>query len=53
VDSFGDHRIVMSAAIAAVICTGEVTIERAQDVAKSYPGFFADYVRLGGRLAEE
>lgn len=43
IDSFKDHRIVMSAAIAATICTEPVTITNAQDVAKSYPEFFADY----------
>lgn len=50
VDSFTDHRIVMSAAIAATICTDEVIINNAQDVAKSYPGFFEDYVKLGGKV---
>ncbi len=48
IDSFKDHRIVMSAAIAATICTEPVTITNAQDVAKSYPEFFADYKKLGG-----
>jgi len=50
VDSFTDHRIVMSAAIAATICTDEVIINNAQDVAKSYPGFFEDYEKLGGLI---
>lgn len=53
IDSFKDHRIVMSAAIAATICTGPVTITNAQDVAKSYPEFFADYVMLGGEVRTE
>ncbi len=48
IDSFKDHRIVMSAAIAATICTGPVTITNAQDVAKSYPEFFVDYEKLNG-----
>ncbi|MBQ4564636.1 MAG: 3-phosphoshikimate 1-carboxyvinyltransferase [Lachnospiraceae bacterium] len=47
IDSFKDHRIVMSAAIAATICTESVTITNAQDVAKSYPEFFEDYRKLG------
>jgi len=47
IDSFKDHRIVMSAAIAATICTESVTITNAQDVAKSYPEFFEDYGKLG------
>ena len=53
VDSFVDHRIVMSAAIAATICTGEVVINNAQDVAKSYPNFFEDYCALGGKVLVE
>lgn len=49
VDSCGDHRIVMAAAIAAIACSAEVTITRAQAVAKSYPGFFEDYNAIGGK----
>ncbi|MBO4398792.1 MAG: hypothetical protein J5795_01540, partial [Lachnospiraceae bacterium] len=33
-------RIAMAAAVAAGICTGDVTIEDAQCVAKSFPAFF-------------
>ncbi len=40
VDGAGDHRIVMSAAIAALLCDEPVTIRGAQAVAKSYPDFF-------------
>ena len=50
IDSFKDHRIVMSAAVAATICTEPVTITNAQDVAKSYPEFFEDYEMLGGMV---
>jgi len=48
VHSCGDHRIAMMAAIAAVGCDGPVMIEDAQAVEKSYPGFFDDYMKLGG-----
>lgn len=48
VDSFNDHRIVMSAAVAAQYCEEEVTISGAEAVNKSYPGFFEDYKKLGG-----
>ena len=48
VDSANDHRIAMSAAIAATVCTTPVTILGAQCVSKSYPGFFEEYRRLGG-----
>ena len=46
VDAQNDHRIAMSAAIAATVCTGAVTILGAQCVEKSYPGFWAEYFRL-------
>lgn len=47
-DSFGDHRIVMAAAIAALGCDGDVIIKGAEAVEKSYPNFFEDYKNLGG-----
>ena len=50
VDAFGDHRIAMSAAIAATVCAEPVTILGAQAVEKSYPDFWAEYCRLGGIL---
>ena len=40
VDAYGDHRIAMTAAVAALGCQGSVTIEGAQAVAKSYPTFW-------------
>lgn len=48
VDAVNDHRIAMSAAIAATIADGPVTITGAQCVAKSYPAFWDEYRRLGG-----
>ena len=48
VDTVNDHRIAMSAAIAATVCTEPVTILDAQCVNKSYPQFWAEYARLGG-----
>ena len=49
VDSFNDHRIVMAAAVAACICEKTVIIHDAQAVNKSYPNFFEDYRKLGGK----
>lgn len=49
VDSCNDHRIAMSAAIAATVCTKPVTIIGAEAVNKSYPTFWAEYRRLGGK----
>lgn len=48
VDSFGDHRIVMAAAIAAAGIDGELIIKGAESAEKSYPDFFKDYKQLGG-----
>jgi len=50
VDSFGDHRIAMSAAIAASMCKEQTTIIGAEAVKKSYPEFFKDYCALGGTI---
>lgn len=50
INSFGDHRIAMCAAIAAIGSTGSVTIENADSVEKSYPKFFEDYRNLGGKI---
>ena len=48
VDGAGDHRIVMAAAMLAtrVPCV----LRGADAVAKSYPSFFDDYRRAGGRI---
>ena len=48
VQSAGDHRIVMSAAIASILCENPVKIDGAEAVRKSYPHFFEDFQQLGG-----
>ncbi len=40
--SHDDHRIAMSLAVSALRCKGEVKIENAECVEKSYPTFFED-----------
>lgn len=50
VASFGDHRIAMSAAIASLSCEKDVIIREAEVVAKSYPGFWEDFRKLGGNI---
>ncbi len=50
VDGAGDHRIVMAAAAAAAHCQQPVKILGAQAVEKSYPTFFGDFARLGGKV---
>lgn len=48
VNSFGDHRIAMSAAIMSCVAKGMTTIDNGACVAKSYPTFFDDFAMLGG-----
>ena len=49
VEGYNDHRIVMSMAAAAVACTEDVVVSDMESVRKSYPSFFEDYRRLGGK----
>ena len=47
VNTFGDHRIGMMTAIAALLVTdGEVELDRAEAINTSYPGFFNDLETL-------
>ena len=52
VDSQNDHRIAMSAAIAATVTTQPITILGAECTHKSYPKFFDEYRRLGGNYEQ-
>ena len=49
VNSYNDHRIVMSASILALNAQNESLILQAEAVNKSYPTFFEDYNSLGGK----
>ena len=52
VDSVNDHRIAMSAAIASTVCTEPVNILGAEAVKKSYPHFWEEFSRLGGKYEQ-
>ena len=52
VDPCNDHRIAMSAAIAATVCQTPVTIPGAECVRKSYPQFWEEYRTLGGNYEQ-
>ncbi len=52
IDAQGDHRVVMLAAVAAVVCAAPVTITGAQAIEKSYPSFWQDLRTLGKRVEE-
>ena len=47
VDGRHDHRVVMALAVAGLIADGETTIETAESVDVSYPGFADDLRALG------
>ncbi len=46
----GDHRILMAAAVAALVSTSELRIEDNESYKVSYPGFLRDMHQLGCRL---
>ena len=50
VHSRHDHRIAMACAVAALRADGEVTIEDAQAIDKSYPDFYRDLQKLDGKI---
>jgi len=50
VSSLGDHHIVMMTAIASGICEDTVAINDAEAVSRSYPDFFDDFEKLGGKI---
>ena len=52
IDATNDHRIAMSAGIAATVAAGPVTVINADSVNKSYPDFWAEYRRLGGNYEQ-
>jgi 3-phosphoshikimate 1-carboxyvinyltransferase len=49
VDAHGDHRIAMSAAVAAALAPGRSSLTGGEWVAISYPGFFDDLERLSSQ----
>lgn len=50
VSGCNDHRIAMMLAIAATRSKGEILLQGAECVEKSYPDFWKDYVTLGGAI---
>lgn len=53
IDSYNDHRIAMSAAVAAAVSSGEVEIRGAEAVRKSYGDFFERLEALGASVKRE
>lgn len=50
VSACGDHRLAMCLTVAAGICKAPVVLTGAEAVAKSYPSFYSDFKKLGGRF---
>ena len=50
VEGYDDHRIVMALATAGLMAAGTTAISTAESVSISYPGFFSDLKRLGGKV---
>ena len=53
VNSWNDHRIAMSLAIASTRCEKEIILEEAESVRKSYPHFWDDFVKMGGEIEKD
>lgn len=52
VSSWNDHRIAMALASITPKLTGPLTIEGAESVKKSYPRFWEDFRKVGGKVVE-
>jgi 3-phosphoshikimate 1-carboxyvinyltransferase len=50
VNSYRDHRIALSLSIAALSAKGESLIQDVDCVAKTYPGFSADFSQIGAEI---
>lgn len=52
IETYNDHRMAMSFAVAALFADGETVINGAESVAKSYPAFFTDLAQIGAKIEE-
>ncbi len=50
INSRNDHRIAMAAAVAGVGAGGSINIQGYECINKSYPDFFTDYQKTGGKI---
>ncbi len=51
VDSWNDHRIAMALAVASIKCKDPIVITGSDAVKKSYPHFWRDFEKMGGRIS--
>ena len=52
INSRNDHRIAMAAAVAGIGARGGINIQGYECISKSYPDFFTDYQKAGGKINE-
>ena len=52
VESYKDHRIAMALAVAGLAAEGETVIHEAECAGVTYPGFFADFRKLGASFRQ-
>lgn len=50
INTYNDHRIAMSFAVAGLVAEGKTVINNAEVVNKSYPNFWTDLQKLGSRI---
>jgi 3-phosphoshikimate 1-carboxyvinyltransferase len=50
INPHNDHRIAMSCSVAALRASGQIVIENAECVRKSYPAFFTDLAGIGAEI---
>jgi 3-phosphoshikimate 1-carboxyvinyltransferase len=53
VSGWNDHRVVMALAVASIASKGDVVIDGADAVKKTYPAFWEDFRSLGGKADVE
>ena len=49
-DSKNDHRTAMMIAVLCAFGKGDSRLYNAQAIEKSYPDFYKDYVKIGGKI---
>ena len=50
IDGHNDHRIVMAMTVFGLCASQPCIIEDAQGISKSYPNFFEDVQKIGGKV---
>ena len=50
IDGHNDHRIVMAMTVFGLCASQPCIIEDAQAISKSYPNFFEDVQKIGGKV---